>query len=227
MTRKWLAMIGLVCAATPQLAQAEGSFSGLYAGAGAGYGFNGQSVTTDTGGSLYDFDLKGSIVSLIGGYNFQSGNFVFGLEGDANFGKIKDAQTVIDGPFRYDGKAASENYYTLRARIGFTPSQSLLLYGTGGPAWGTLSTQTILTAPTVIGRLSPFTAVEASKSVSGFMLGLGGEYKIGDTAALRLEYSELYFNGVKFDQRDPGGPTTKFNTDNDASFIRSAVTFSF
>lgn len=227
MKTKIVSLISLALLAAPHIAKADATFSGFYGGAGAGYGFNGQSTTTDVGGSIYDFDLKGSVISLIGGYNYQSGSFVVGLEGDANFGKVKDAQTVIDGPFRYDGKAASENYYTVRARIGFTPSQNLMLYGTGGLAWGKLSTQTILTAPTILGPLSPFKAVEASKAVTGYVLGVGGEYRIGEAASLRLEYSELYFNGIKFDQRNPGSPNSTFNTDNNASFVRSAVTFSY
>jgi outer membrane immunogenic protein len=220
------AFLTLALLGAPQLAFAEGAFNGFYGGAGAGYGFDGTSIIPD-GGSIYDFDIKGGQVSLLGGYNFQAGRFVFGIEGDANFGKIKGTQTVTDGPFRYDGAAASQTYYTLRARIGFTPTDNLLLFATAGPAYGKLATSTILTAPTVLGPLSPFTVTHEEKSVDGYVLGLGGEYNLSENTALRLEYSELYFNGVKFTQKNPGGPSASFSTDNAASFVRSAIAFGF
>jgi outer membrane immunogenic protein len=223
---KTLALIGIAMIALPQPAAADGAFGGFYGGAALGYGFNGTSTIPD-GGSVYDFDIKGNQISLIGGYNVQAGSFVFGVEGDANFGKIKDRQTVTIGPFRYDGTAASETFYSVRARIGFTPIEDLLLFATAGPAWGSLATSTILTAPTVLGPLSPFDAVNAKKDVTGVVLGVGCDYKFGETARFRLDYTELTFNDVRFVQRNPGGPSSTFSTDNSASFVRSGLTFSF
>jgi outer membrane immunogenic protein len=226
MHMKTLALIGIAMIALPQPATADSAFGGFYGGVGLGYGFNGTSTIPD-GGSVYDFDIKGNQISLIGGYNVQAGGFVFGIEGDANFGKIKDSQTVTLGPFRYDGKAASETYYSLRARVGFTPIEDLLLFATAGPAWGRLSTSTILTAPSVLGPLSPFDAVNAKKDVTGVVLGVGGDYKFGETAMFRLEYSELSYDDVRFVQRNPGAPSSTFSTNNAASFVRSGVTFKF
>lgn len=220
------AFLGLALLAGPQIVHAEGAFSGFYGGATLGYGFNGESVITEEGGSIYDFDIKGNQISLLGGYNFQSGSFVFGVEGDANFGSFKDKQSVTLGGIRYDGAAEAQTYYSLRARIGFTPSESLLLFGTAGPAWGKLATKTVLVSP-LLGAASPFTATDTEKSVSGYVLGLGGEYNFNESATFRLEYSELYYNGVGFSARTPFGSNDPFTTDNAISVVRSGVTFRF
>lgn len=223
-----LALVSLAIVVSPQIASAQSTFSGFYGGASLGYGFNGTSqIIDDRNSSIYDFDIKGNQISLIAGYNFQANRLVLGLEGDANFGKIKDAQTVVDGPFSFAGKAESGSYYSVRARIGFTPTENLLLFGTAGPAWGTLSTSTIITAPSVLGPSSPFKAVDGEESVDGYILGIGGDYQLGERTRIRLEYSELYFNGVKFTEKFPGFPDSQFSTDNASSFVRTGVTFSF
>jgi outer membrane immunogenic protein len=213
--------------AAPHLALAEGTFSGFYGGATVGYGFNGESVITQGAPSVYDFDIQGNQISLVGGYNFQSRKFVLGLEADANFGSIKDSQQVTSSGIQFQGSAEAKTYYSVRARAGFAPSENLLLFATAGPAWGKLSTKTVLVSPSVLGARSPFTAVDEEKSVSGYVLGLGGEYRLGEASTLRLEYSELYYNDVRFTERSPFGGSGTFPTDNAASFVRSGVTFKF
>ena len=164
---------------------------------------------------------------MIAGYNFQANRFVFGIEGDANFGRIKDAQTVVQGPFSFAGAAEAGNYYSVRARIGFTPAENILLFGTAGPAWGTLSTSTIITSPSALGPLSPFKATDQEEAVDGYVLGIGGDYQLGERTRFRLEYSELYFNGVKFTQKFPGFADSQFSTDNSSSFVRTGMMFKF
>jgi outer membrane immunogenic protein len=226
MLQKNSVLIALSLFMIPCVASAQEGFSGFYGGAAAGYGFNGTSETVVNGPSVFDFDIKGSQISLLGGYNFQSDNFVLGLEVDVNFGKATDSQTVSVAPLTYAGTAELGTYYSLRARIGFTPSETLLLFGTAGPAWGELATTAVLTGA-ALGPLAPFKAVDTSKSVSGHMLGLGGEYKLGQAATVRLEYSELYLNGFKFTSTSPFGGTSTLEADNSISYVRSGVTFKF
>ncbi len=227
MSKRTMALVSFAILAIPQIASAEGAFSGFYGGAGLGYGFGGQSVGADPAApSVYDFDVKGSQISLLGGYNYQSGRFVFGIEGDANFGEAKDSQSITLNGIRYDGTANLKNYYTIRGRLGFAASENLLLFGTAGPAWGKLASTTVLISP-LLGPLSPFISVNDEVSADGYILGLGGEYNIGERSRLRLEYNEVYFNGVDITTRSPFGPNSNFRTDNAISYVRSAVTFKF
>jgi opacity protein-like surface antigen len=226
MIKKYAAMVALTALSLPCASHAEGAFSGFYGGASAAYLFNGTSEITEGTPSVYDFDIKGSQIGLIGGYNFQSGSFVFGVEADANFGKAKDSQAVTVAPITYNGKAELGNYYSLRARIGVTPSENLLVYGTAGPAWGELSSSTILTGA-ALGPLAPFKAVEQTLDVNGYVLGIGGQYNLSKTTSIRLEYSELYLNDAKFTSTSPFGGTETFPTDNSISAIRTGVTFRY
>jgi outer membrane immunogenic protein len=226
MKNKTIALLTLAAVSAPTLVSAKGAFSGFYGGATVGYAFNGTSETVVNGPSVYDYDIKGNQISLVGGYNYQSGSFVIGLEADANFGDIGDAQTVTRAPITYNGTAELGTYYSLRVRAGFTPSENLLLFATAGPAWGKLSSTTFLTGA-VLGPAAPFKALDGSQSTTGHVLGLGGEYNFGERATLRLEYSELYLNGVEFTTFSPFSPSERISTDNSISFIRSGVTFRF
>jgi outer membrane immunogenic protein len=226
MRNQTIALLTFVAISVPSIASAQGAFGGFYGGAAAGYGFNGTSEIVVNGPSVYDFDIKGSQISLMGGYNYQSGNFVIGIEGDANLGKVEDAQTVSVAPITYSGKAELGTVYSLRVRAGFTPSENLLLYGTAGPAWGKLTTKTVLTGA-ALGPLAPFTAVDGSKSSTGYILGIGGEYNILAKTTVRLEYSELYLNDVDFVSSSPFGGRETFTTDNAIAFVRTGVTFRF
>jgi outer membrane immunogenic protein len=229
MNFKNLFLAGFAFLVSPQLVQAEGAFSGFYGGVAAGYGFSGDSKITTTGQTnFFNYDLKGGQVSLLGGYNYVAGRFVLGVESDANFGKIEDSQTVeLGSASRRQGTASLGNYYTLRARVGFTPTENLLLFGTAGPARGTVSNSIILTSPILINAVSPFTVVDSDKSTEGYVFGLGGEYRQSEKVAWRLEYSELSFDDVTLTQRNPGSADSKFTSDYGASFVRTAIIFKF
>ena len=62
-------------------AQAMYDWNGAYLGGHAGYLWGDASIKEDFGPS-YGGDFDGFIGGVIGGWNFQSGNWVFGIEGD-------------------------------------------------------------------------------------------------------------------------------------------------
>ena len=84
---------------------------GIWSGAYIGVNLGGTRLSADAGG----FQASATDVSVGGhaGYNFQTGNFVLGIEGDLNY--------------------VAEGYYTasLRARAGVA-MDNVLVYATGG-----------------------------------------------------------------------------------------------
>jgi outer membrane immunogenic protein len=85
-------------------------------------------------GPLGDIDARGFVGGAQAGYNFRSGNFVFGIEADASF-------TDLDGDTADNGgndiiEADTDFLASLRARLGVA-FDTVLLYGTGGVALGT------------------------------------------------------------------------------------------
>lgn len=83
-----------------------------------------------------EFDVDGFIGGAHAGYNWQSGNYVFGVEGDIDYADItggSDFDYVGDGDGRLGFKSDWQG--SLRARLGYA-MDTWLLYATGGIAFG-------------------------------------------------------------------------------------------
>ena len=94
-------------------------------------------------------DPQGVLGGVQAGYNWQAGKFVFGLEADIQASDIH-GNAVLTPIIQNNGTpfpgagflAASQRidwFGTVRARAGFTPVDRLLLYVTGGLAYGDVS----------------------------------------------------------------------------------------
>lgn len=130
------------------------------------------------------------------GYNMQMSNFVLGVEGDFNYlgfeGTVKNnvSDTMSEVMASNNVNAVDQidyqgNWYgTVRARLGYA-FDNLLIYGTGGLAYGELSLKQKLTAGTDVDSASWTSTRDAWKM--GWTLGGGMEYAI-DRWTLGLEY---------------------------------------
>lgn len=103
---------------------------------------------------------------------------------------------------------------TLRARLGFLATPTLLLYGTGGLAFGSASVSASI-AQTVTNPPGPpilpvFGAATASGTRVGWAVGAGGEWKFASNWSAKLEY--MYYDlgsltaNVGLVQAGPPGP---------------------
>ena len=157
------------------------NWSGFYIGVNGGYSWgrssrdlnffnplNGVSLTTGTGGGR---DLDGGVFGGQLGYNWQTGNWVLGIETDAQWTGQKGSTTVlcpVVGCFPTAvaagtgvGAALSDKlewFGTFRGRGGVLVTPSVLLYATGGLAYGSLQTDL---------ALSGFTATGAPVTIAG------------------------------------------------------------
>jgi outer membrane immunogenic protein len=101
------------------------TWTGAYAGAHGGYGW----TTTD------GLDAKGGFGGGQIGYNFQTGNFVFGIEGDI---AGSDISQTISGSFAmipFSVTFKNDALASLRGRAGIAYN-TWLFYGTAGGGWG-------------------------------------------------------------------------------------------
>src|ERR1700712_3458187 len=64
------------------------NWSGFYVGINGGYGF-GKANWSGGGVSTGDFDVKGAQAGVTAGYNYQTGVWVWGLEGDLDWSGVK------------------------------------------------------------------------------------------------------------------------------------------
>ena len=101
-----------------------------------------------------------------GGYNWQSGQFVFGAEADIQLAAANDTFA----PWKF----SNPWFGTVRGRAGYAIG-SLLLYGTAGLAFGELSGQT-------------FGLVSESHTNLGWTAGVGAEAAIYGRWSAKVEY---------------------------------------
>jgi len=144
------------------------------------------------------------------GYNFQIGSrWVVGVEGD---GGLADKTTTLGGliypgggsPFFITGRGDDSFSVktswdaSIRGRLGFLASSTLLVYGTGGAAWQRVvatSTCGVLSACTGPGAFAPATFTD-STTKSGYTVGAGLEAMVSDHWLVRAEYRYSGFGTI-------------------------------
>jgi outer membrane immunogenic protein len=165
------------------------SWAGGYAGINLGYGFSGRS--NEPGNSIH---RDGFIGGGFAGYNWQSGNFVFGPEADINYNGVKGSNNGTSAKSGLEG--------SLRARLGYAVTPDILLYGTGGAAAESLKVKD----PTG----------SDSNTLWGWTAGVGTDLKITDNIFGRVEYR--YTDYSKDDFTTGLGTRSIGSTDNRVTF---------
>jgi len=184
------------------------TWGGFYVGLNAGYAFGASNnVLLGPGGNVPAFQalqLTGAVpynVSVnndgfIGGgqigYNWQYGNIVAGIEADIQgiAGSSGSANTVgAFGPFLFGTQTNRSLDYlgTVRGRIGYAITPTLLLYGTGGLAYGGTNVGFTLAGPAPFNTASTF-----SDTRVGWTAGGGVEWMFIPNWSAKVEY--LYYN---------------------------------
>jgi outer membrane immunogenic protein len=211
-------LTGVAHADTPAI------WSGLYLGANATYGsgdHQGTGIYSDPTITVEVFKPGERTVDLDGwmgggqlGYNFQVGHMVFGVEGDADFGSIEgDGSFATADGYTWNIKTETDWLATLRGRVGFLVSPSLLLYGTGGVAWaGIDSNEEVICGPTqcLAGNNPTTVRASASETATGWVVGAGAEWALAKNWTLKAEWQHIKFSdldtqfkGTAYPDNDP------------------------
>lgn len=102
---------------------------------------------------------------MTGGYNWQSGNIVFGLEGDLQGTGADDRFATY--------KFSNPWFGTARGRIGYA-FNNVLLYGTAGLSFGSLEAE--------------LNGLQQSQTSVGWTAGVGAEVGIYQNWTAKIEY---------------------------------------
>lgn len=150
------------------------SWTGFYLGINGGYGFGKSdwSSTATSGG----IDPQGALVGATFGYNWQTGSWVLGAEGDIDATWISASTTSGLGLCAGGTGCDTHNTWlgTARARVGYAWHR-FLPYVTGGGAFGNV-------------KMSPNTGGAESDTRFGWAAGAGLEYADKDAWSVKLEY---------------------------------------
>lgn len=163
------------------------TWTGFYAGGTAGVGFGG---FNGPGARYFGDNPSGLQFGLTGGYNYQSGNLLFGLEGDYAWSHIADSASPLPG---VTSSGNVQNLSTARARFGYSYDRALF-FATGGYAGANIRG--------VLNNGPAGSVADQSQWANGFALGLGVEYALTARISAKAEYlytslsSNSYFVGT-------------------------------
>lgn len=138
-----------------------------------------------------DPKMKGGFVGGTAGYNWQTGNVVFGLEADGSWADVSASATVPVLGVPVTTSIRTDAMGTVRGRIGYAVNQ-VLFYGTGGYAW--IDNKISVSALGV--------TVSDTKWHSGWTVGAGVEAFFAPQWSVKGEYlyrslgSENYFSNL-------------------------------
>lgn len=227
------------------------SWTGFYLGGNAGYGW-GHADTDfdprpdpvtffDLNPSTLEPDPAGFIGGGQAGYNYQFNKwFVVGLETDFQGADIEDHDTrspIIDitgAPAGNPGSflAAHERMQwlgTVRGRVGIAPICRLLIYGTGGFAYGNID----YSANTNFNNGFTY-PVDFTETKTGWAAGGGLEYAINNHWTVRAEYLHYDLGDASRTQNQllggvPQGPPffVHYNFETEGNIVRGGLNFKF
>jgi outer membrane immunogenic protein len=188
-------------------------WNGLYFGANAGYG-SGEvglsNVTVNGAAATYGsgFSPDGGLVGGQIGYNYQTGNFVFGVETDLQWADISETNVLND--------TAKLNYFgTVRGRLGYVMDR-FMPYVTGGFAYG--EGEATL-------RYSGVSLTD-SQTHTGWTIGGGLEAALNEHVSLKAEY--LYVDlGSQGYNWTKGKAAIAADGDLTANVIRAGINYRF
>lgn len=253
MSVKYMLMAaGCACLLAPASATAQDhDWTGFYVGGNAGASWGDTSLKTRiepgtgaviippaerdliNGDQSSDDNETGFTGGLQGGYNFQSGSWVFGVETDIGWmdigqsrSKVYQSPVLISPPITATVRqeASTDWVWTLRPRIGYA-SGAYMIYGTAGLAASRISVEASFAdsrTPSNTGNFSE------SDSKFGWVAGLGGAYAFDENWSVRGEWLYTDFGKVRNSWVTPNG-FAAFTTEADtrANLLRIGVDYKF
>jgi len=161
--------------AAPMEVPPVATWAGPYAGVAVGWGFGGRSEVEGTG---LETENDGFVGNVFAGWNWQSGSFVYGVEGDVGYNGMDGSDGPVETERGVDG--------SLRARLGFAATDNLLIYGTAGGAAERMEVN-------VAGAGSD------TQTMLGWTAGAGVDAKLTENVFGRLEYRYTDYGSETFE----------------------------
>jgi outer membrane immunogenic protein len=211
-------------------------WTGFYAGGNIGYGWENTSpgivgntpvlaalITVNSIPASLSTNPKGWLSGLQLGYNYGINKIVVGMEADFSLADIEgNASTLRPGPilpfatYTTSVEQRLKWFATTRGRVGFTPLDNLLLFGTGGFAFGRIDYSGNIHRSAILVNFDVPASASATKT--GWTIGGGAEYALTNKWSVKSEY--LYY--------DLGGATlTGFQTPRPLVLAVNSASYSF
>jgi outer membrane immunogenic protein len=236
--------LGVLAAVSPALAADLGVYTkapavaapiydwtGVYIGAFGGGGFGNHNINNGTpaaGNAFGATNFAANYASQGGlgggeiGYNWQSGNIVFGVEGDVFSSDIKGNDIATAGAFPVGSTDATSLRWGATARVrGGIAVDRLLLFFTGGWAYGDFRHTDINTA-----AATPALGTDTfTFTRSGLTAGGGIAYALTNNVLGKFEYR--YYDFGTFNRAIPPNGVTPYSVSATYSVVTLGLDFKF
>ncbi len=202
------AALALVLASPAAAQDVYGPWTGFYAGVNAGAGFgktnaattgqaavNNSTVADGARPPFTKLDSEGFVAGGQFGYNWQMGNWIYGIETDLQDADVRSTRNNVTTGSAFPGtrnnvfRQELEYFGTLRGRLGYAWG-STLLYGTGGLAYGNVNNSANFSGP-LPGAVAQFGG-GINNTKYGYAAGGGIEQALGNNWSIKTEY--LYYD---------------------------------
>lgn len=200
------------------------TWTGFYLGAHAGWSGGSSRANFP---SSFKTDYSGFIGGIQAGYNYQIDKIVLGVETDLSYLQNSLSRSFVNSAGTAIALKRDNGWLgTTRARIGYTPVDRLLVYGTGGLAYANSDVAANVTTP-----LRANWSGKASETKFGWALGAGAEYAFTNNISIKGEY--LYYNlGSTSTVLSPmnaaaTGVAPGLNVDNKGHILRAGLNYKF
>jgi outer membrane immunogenic protein len=204
------------------LASSVYNWGGLYIGINGGWGWGnaGWSVPATVSlpalsGTVSD---NGAIIGGTLGVNYQTGAFVFGLEGDLDYSGINTGTTSAVCAVSGNCQTGNNWLSTVRARAGYA-ANNILFYGTAGGAFANIQTT--------------LSGVTTSHIQSGWTLGAGVEWAFFSNWTAKFEYLFVSLNTINTTCStavciaNNGGASVPLSASLTENLVRAGVNYKF
>ena len=195
------------------------NWSGFYIGGNVGYG------TGDVNATAFGYGVSEKVDGWFAGgqigYNWQAAGspWVFGIELDSQWANIEKNATAVSGNIVGNAFSTLDYFGTARLRLGYAWDR-VMVYGTGGLAWGTNEIGFGVTS-------GPWAAgISQSNTHIGWTVGGGVEWALVDNWTAKVEYLYLKLDNETYFSNTVGNGLG-FNADLDVHTVKVGLNYRF
>jgi outer membrane immunogenic protein len=194
----------MVPAPAPTIARAY-DWTGGYAGLGLTYGRASYSARfadddeADNGANEAWPSGSGWGIGGFAGFNWQSGNMVYGVEGHLSGHRMRGSTDIVDDGVGVGVRTNVRGMASLRGRIGIAQDRTMFFL-TAGPAMASVRHSLTVTVD------NESLEVSDRKTVNGFVIGAGIEHAMAGGWNIRGDLEHHRFRGRGFYDVDGDGP---------------------
>jgi len=164
------------------------SWTGPYIGLFGSYTASGKITMGYNGTSGTDSNLGGFGGGIQAGYDTQLENAVIGAAVELNMSGANDSYSGTVAGYSYSDSYTMPTTWVARGRLGFLTSDNMLIYLTGGLAYG--SRKASLTISNV--------NFNDTENQTGYLIGGGLEYRLTSNTSAFAEYRYYGFNSANY-----------------------------